>query len=500
MTAISSATARNLHAPFAAACAPLLLGFLVILGGNVLAAPGWFLTLAASCGVLYSGAVLFWLSRRVAVPLHLMTQALHGKTAMPKAQYGVAINAMLRELTALQDTVGAHNIATQMLENLPLNLLCFDAGNHNRITYANQTASAAYHDRRDKFPDMNDDILQTSLDLFGGDAAQLANLLASSGNLPWTTKTRFGGDAATLNLQALHDPHGAYVGCLASWTFDAHMVKLIDNFQSLVQPVCATMLEAAGRLNDAANAVNVSADSTKNISADVAATTVTALADIKHVVDLVTHMTTDIDAIAEHVRRAAAATDVADKQAGESRVVIAALSEAADKISAVVTLISKIAGQTNLLALNATIEAARAGEAGKGFAVVASEVKGLATQTAQATEEISAQIAAVQERTHTAVAAIGKITESVSEVRAITNDIVQKIEAQSQTTATINDGIGAARSSIEQIGQKISTTRSATERTDMVARDVVKSTETMVGQSTELRGQIDLFMVELRAY
>ena len=79
------------------------------------------------------------------------------------------------------------------------------------------------------------------------------------------------------------------------------------------------------------------------------------------------------------------------------------------RIGDVARLIADIAGQTNLLALNATIEAARAGEAGKGFAVVADEVKELAEQTAEATEGISQQIAAIQGATNQAVSAVAAL-------------------------------------------------------------------------------------------
>ena len=117
---------------------------------------------------------------------------------------------------------------------------------------------------------------------------------------------------------------------------------------------------------------------------------------------------------------------------------IAGLADAAQKIGDVVKLIRDIAGQTNLLALNATIEAARAGEAGRGFAVVASEVKSLAVQTAKATEEIAAQILAVQGSTTIAVDAIRNIAGRMKEISSYTSAVAASVEQQNAATGEIS--------------------------------------------------------------
>ncbi len=74
------------------------------------------------------------------------------------------------------------------------------------------------------------------------------------------------------------------------------------------------------------------------------------------------------------------------------------LRKEVDQVSNVSAQVKAIASQTNLLALNATIEAARAGDAGRGFAVVANEVKALASQTREATEQISETLSALDQK------------------------------------------------------------------------------------------------------
>ena len=155
-------------------------------------------------------------------------------------------------------------------------------------------------------------------------------------------------------------------------------------------------------------------------------------------------MSASIAEISGRLARTTEVVRVLATEAQDTNGQITGLAQAAQRIGDVVRLIGNIAQQTNLLALNATIEAARAGEAGRGFAVVASEVKTLAVQTAKATEDVASQIAAIQQSTTAAVAAIGRIAEADAEHQRRYIVGCHSVEEQSATTVEISHNVGSA--------------------------------------------------------
>ncbi|ASP34815.1 methyl-accepting chemotaxis protein [Labrenzia sp. VG12] len=239
----------------------------------------------------------------------------------------------------------------------------------------------------------------------------------------------------------------------------------LTSLSSVMNTTSQTLVETAGTASvDAESALSASRLSDESVQASAVAAE---------------QLRISIEEINQHTDKALSTTLEAADAAQATDRDVTALAGSAEKIGAVISMIRDIAEQTNLLALNATIEAARAGEAGKGFAVVASEVKELSTQTAKATDEISAQVAAVQTSTHRAVEAIRAIGTRMDSVQEMTTAIASAVEEQGAATGEISkamsmaaDGSTQAAGNVAGLQGSIDQTRSSSGDIDQLSRDL----------------------------
>jgi len=274
---------------------------------------------------------------------------------------------------------------------------------------------------------------------------------------------------------------------------------LADRLQSTVQQVADEVSNSADGMSRSAQDMTDAAQHTSTRCDSVSAASDKASKSFQSVASAAEQLSAAIQEVSRQVGQSSVMSQSAVDEADKAAEKVHGLAEASQRIGEVVNLINDIASQTNLLALNATIEAARAGDAGKGFAVVASEVKSLANQTAQATEDIAAQITEIQGATESAVAAIGGISETINKLNEISLSTSSAIEEQSAATADISQNVQVASSGASDVNEGIADVQTHARKTGGAAKSVAAATKHLVDQASTLRKQVDGFLDEVRA-
>jgi methyl-accepting chemotaxis protein len=254
-----------------------------------------------------------------------------------------------------------------------------------------------------------------------------------------------------------------------------------------------TLATASADLRCLAGSLDTSAEqtSTQARSADTSAQQVSS-----SVIDMMTateQLSASITEIARQTATASATTARASGSAADTAAAVASLRDASLEIGDIVKQITAIAAQTNLLALNATIEAARAGSAGKGFAVVAGEVKELAQETAQATNDITVKITAIQKMTARTAETTAAITAVITVIDDGQRTIAAAVEEQSATTAEMARNVGEVSMSATQISETVSEITASTGTTADSAGTTRQSAERVSSAAAEIKDLIRQF-------
>ncbi|HFK6080352.1 TPA: methyl-accepting chemotaxis protein [Enterobacter cloacae] len=165
------------------------------------------------------------------------------------------------------------------------------------------------------------------------------------------------------------------------------------------------------------------------------------------------------------------------------------ITECAQQMTEIISMIDGIAFQTNILALNAAVEAARAGDHGKGFSVVAEEVRNLAHRSAEAAKNIKTLIEVTSNNVTQGVTVVSEAEKNMHEIVAGSGNVSRLMDEISSSTSEQEKGIS-------QITLALSELERVTQSNVAMAEELNGSSDVLRNQVIELQSRTRNFRLD----
>ncbi len=165
------------------------------------------------------------------------------------------------------------------------------------------------------------------------------------------------------------------------------------------------------------------------------------------------------------------------------------ITDCAQQMTEIISLIDGIAFQTNILALNAAVEAARAGDHGKGFSVVAGEVRSLAHRSAEAAKNIKSLIEVTSHNVTQGVNVVSEAEKNMHDIVTGSGNVSRLMDEISASTSEQEKGIS-------QITQALSELERVTQSNVSMVEELNGSSDVLRNQVIELQTRTSNFRLE----
>ncbi|MCF6214827.1 MAG: methyl-accepting chemotaxis protein [Emcibacter sp.] len=278
------------------------------------------------------------------------------------------------------------------------------------------------------------------------------------------------------------------------------MIALADNLENEVKSAVDIVQKSSVGMRTKSEDMSINLEEVTAQARSVVDVSNNATRNVESCAAAVEEMSASAQEIYRQVESSRNASIKANEEVGKTNQIVMNLAKAAEEIGDIAKMIKEIASKTNLLALNATIEAARAGEAGKGFAVVASEVKGLANQTAEATNRVDIQIATIQQMAAETTDAMEKIGEVIRESGEISESVASTAEEQLSATQEISNNVQEAAQSTRLSSNDVSLVADKANNSIGIAREVANESMEVTIATQTLSEKVIKIMGNLRGY